>query len=64
MSGDREWHIVGPVVVGRYIQTRQRWLKAKIVKSGHGKHYKQALAVYRNNNNSKHHGIENLKTRK
>ena len=47
MSGDREWYTVGPVVVGRYTQTRQRWLRAKIVKSGHGRHYKEALAVYR-----------------
>ena len=51
MSGDGEWHIDGPVVVGRYTQmgqTRQRWLRAKIVKSGHGRHYKDALVVYRN----------------
>ena len=54
---------IGPVVVGRYTQTRQRWLKAKIVKSSHGKYYKETLAVYRNNNN-KHHDIENLKVRK
>ena len=49
LSGDREWYTVGPVVVGRYTQTRQRWLRARIVKSGHGRHYKEALAVYRNN---------------
>ena len=68
LSGDGEWLIVGPMVVGRYTQTRQRWLRAKIVKSGHGKHYKEALAMYRkrkrNNNNNKHHSIENLKARK
>ena len=29
------------VVVGKYIQTRQRWLKGKIVKSGHGRRYKK-----------------------
>ena len=52
------------VVVGRYTQTRQRWLRAKIVKSGHGRHYKEALAMYRNKKNDKHHGIENLKVRK
>ena len=55
-------------MVGRYTQTKQRWLRAKIVKSGHGKHYKEALAMYRkrkrNNNNNKHHSIENLKARK
>ena len=48
LSSDREWHTVGPVVVGRYTQTRQRWLRARIVKSGHDRHYKEALAVYRN----------------
>ena len=64
MFGDGEWHTVGPVVVGRYTQTKQRWLRTKIVKSGHGRHSKEALAVYRNNNNSKHYGTENLKVRK
>ena len=54
MSGDGEWYTVGLVVVGRYTQTRQRWLRARIVKSGHGRHYKEALIVYRNNNNHKH----------
>ena len=39
MSGDGEWHI--DVVVGKYTQTRKRWLKAKIVKSSHGRHYKK-----------------------
>ena len=47
LSGDGEWHIDGPVVVGKYTQTRQRLLRAKIVKSGHGRHYKGAIAVYR-----------------
>ena len=47
MSGDGEWHTVRPVVVGRFTQTRQMWLMAKIVKSGHGRHYKEALTVYR-----------------
>ena len=55
-----EWHIVEPMVVGKYTQTRQRWIRSKIVKSGHGRYN----AVYRNKNNSKHHGIENLKVRK
>ena len=64
LSGDGEWLTVGPVVVGRYIQTRQRWLMAKIVKSDHGRHYKEALVVYRNKKNGKHYGIENLKARK
>ena len=40
-------HTDGTVMVGQYTQTRQRELRVKIVKSGHGKHYKRALAVYR-----------------
>ena len=60
MSSDGEWHTDGPVVVDRYTQTRQKWLKAKIVKSDRDRHYKEALVVYRNNNN-KHHSIGNLK---
>jgi len=47
LSNDGEWLTVRPVVVSRYTQTRQMWLRAKIVKSGHGKYYKGALAVYR-----------------
>ena len=35
------------VVVGKYTQTKQRWLKGKIVKSGHGKHYKKTFTVPR-----------------
>ena len=64
LSGDGEWLTVGPVVVGRYTQTRQKWLRAKIVKSDHGRYYKEALVVYRNKKNGKHYGIENLKARK
>ena len=41
MFGDREWHTDGSVVVGKYTQTRQRWLRAKIVKPSHGRHYKK-----------------------
>ena len=47
LSGDGEWHTDGPVLVDRYTYTRQRWLRAKIVKSGHGRHYKEAFAVWR-----------------
>ena len=36
-----------PVVVGKHTQTRQRWLKGKIVKSGHSRHYKKAFTVPR-----------------
>ena len=67
MSSDGEWHIVGPVVVDRYTQTRQKWLRAKIVKSGHGRHYKEALAVYRKGDTTTTVSttiFENLKTRK
>ena len=35
-----------PVVVGKYTQTKQRWLKGKIVKSGH-RHYKKTFIVPR-----------------
>ena len=62
MSGDGEWHTDVPVVVGKYTQTKQRLLRAKIVKSGHDRHYKGALVVYRRER--KHYGIRNLKTKK
>ena len=40
------WHTNGPVVIGKYIQTRQRRLRAKIIKFGHSRHYKKkTLAV-------------------
>ena len=63
LSGDGEWHIDEPMVVGKYTRTKQRWLRAKIVKSGHDRHYKEAIAVYRKGDN-KHHSIGNLKSRK
>ena len=47
LSGDGEWHTNGPVAVSKYTQTRQRLLRAKVVKSGHSRHYKGALAMYR-----------------
>ena len=47
LSGNGEWHINELVMVSRYTHVRQRWLRAKIVKSSHGKHYKEALVVYR-----------------
>ena len=40
-----EWHTDGLVVVGKYTQTRQRWLRAKIVKSSHGRHYKREFLL-------------------
>ena len=36
-----------PVVVDKYTQTKQRWLKGKIVKSGHGRRYKKTSTVPR-----------------
>ena len=36
-----------PMVVEKYTQTRQRWLKGKIVKSGHGRRYKKTSTVPR-----------------
>ena len=47
MSGAGEGDADELVVVGKYTQTRQRWLKGKIVKSGHGKHYKKTFTVPR-----------------
>jgi len=47
LFGNGEWHTNGPVVVGRYTHTKQRWLRAKIIKSGHDMHYKETLAVCR-----------------
>ena len=41
LFGDGGWHTDGPVVVGKYTQTRQRRLRAKTVKSDHGRHYKK-----------------------
>ena len=41
MFGDGEWQTNDLVVVGKYTQIRQRWLRAKTVKSGHGKRYKK-----------------------
>ena len=36
-----------PVVVDKYTQTRQRWLKGKIVKFGHGRRYKKTSTMPR-----------------
>ena len=43
MFGDGEWHTDDPVVVDKYTQTRQMWLKAKTVKFGHGRRYQRRL---------------------
>ena len=47
LSGAGEGDADELVVVGKYTQTRQRWLKGKIVKSGHNKHYKKTFTVPR-----------------
>ena len=43
LSGKGECHT--DLVVGKYAQTRQRRLRGKVVKTGHGRHYKRTLAV-------------------
>ena len=60
MSGGGEWNTDKPVVVGKYIQTRQRWLKGKIVKYGHGRHYKKTFTMprKRESKNKGEHEIE------
>ena len=47
MSGAREGDVNEPVVVDKYTQTIQKWLKGKIVKSGHGRRYKKTSTVPR-----------------
>ena len=47
LSGARDGDANELVVIGKYTQTRQRWLKNKIVKSGHGKRYKKTSTVPR-----------------
>ena len=47
LSGVRDGDANELVVVGKYTQTRQRWLKGKIVKSGHGRRYKKTSTVPR-----------------
>ena len=47
LSGAGEGDASEPIVVSKYTQTRQRWLKGKIVKSGHGRRYKKTSTVPR-----------------
>ena len=47
LFGTREGDANELVVVGKYIQTRQRWLKGKIVKFGHDRRYKKTSTVPR-----------------
>ena len=41
LFGDGGWHTNGTVMVGQYTQTKQKRLRAKTVKFGHGRHYKK-----------------------
>ena len=43
LSGDRGWHTDGTVMVSQYTQTKQRRLRAKTIKFGHGRHYKKRV---------------------
>ena len=43
LSSDRGWHTDGTMIVDQYTQIRQRRLRAKTVKSGHGRHYKKRI---------------------
>ena len=47
LSGARKGDASEPMVVSKYTQTRQRWLKGKIVKFGHGRCYKKTFIVPR-----------------
>ena len=67
MSGDEEWHTDDLVIVSKYTQTRQRWLRAKTVKSSHNKSYNRGplpcAKEGRNNNRKKgkNHSNNNLR---
>jgi len=52
----------GTVMVGQYTQTRQRKLRVKTVKSGHGRHYKRrVLPLTEGRTMDSEKEIENLK---
>ena len=63
MSGAGEGDTEEPVVIDKYTQTRQRLLKGKIVKSGHGRHYKKTFTVPRTKG-SKNKGKNTKKKKK
>ena len=63
MSGAGEGDTEEPVVIDKYTQTRQRLLKGKIVKSGHGRHYKKTFTVPRTKR-SKNKGKNTKKKKK
>ena len=62
LSGDGEWHTDGSVVVGKYTKTRQRLLRAKIIKSGHDRYYKRSPLPCIGK--EKYQGIRNFKNKK
>ena len=62
LFGNGEWHTDELVMVGKYTMTRQRLLRAKIVKSGHGRYYKGCPLPC--TGKEKYQGIRNFKTRK
>ena len=64
MSEGGEWNTDESVIVGKYTQTRQRWLKGKIVKYGHGRHYKRAFTVLRTGDRKTGEGHKNRIERK
>ena len=43
LFGDGGWHTDGTMMVGQYTQTRQRKLRVKTIKSGHGRHHKKRV---------------------
>ena len=47
LSGAGEGDANEPVVVGKYTQTRQRWLKGKIIKSSHDRCYNKTSTMPR-----------------
>ena len=47
LSGVGEGDADEPVVVGKYTQTRQRWLKGKIIKFSHNRCYKKTSTMPR-----------------
>ena len=47
MFGAGDGDVDEPVVVGKYTQTRQRWLKGKIIKSSHDRCYKKTSTMPR-----------------
>ena len=51
------------MAVSRYTQTREKWLRAKIVKFGHDRHYKETIAVYRKRGTTSTTVLEILKPR-